>query len=397
MKIAIISPGKLPIPAVLGGAIETLTTHLINENERQNSLFNFTIYNQTIINEEVSDKYKNCEIVYINGDAFFAFIYELFWRILRKISSGRICAYSFFIRECIKSIKTERFDCILVEGNCNQILQIRRFTKCKVVFHLHTDILNIDTILNKKITAACDKIIVISEFLRNRIVEIDGKNKSKTYVLKNAIDINKFDRNLHLDFRKQFREAHGLNKGDVLIMYCGRLSKEKGVKELLLAFENITNLNCKLLIIGSSWFSSNTKNEYVCELEAIASKLKGRILFTGYITQDDLPQYYASADISVCPSICNEAAGLVIIEALASSIPVVTSNKGGIPEYASRESCEIVECDEHFVEHLSETLERIIIDETHYLKKQKQARQSVLEYNIENYYESFKKIIFEVK
>lgn len=394
MNIAIISPGVLPIPATMGGAIETLTTHLINRNEYEQDNLKLTIFNRTSKNDlGVGWIYKNTKVQQLYSSGIFSNGYNLFWRSLRVLSLRQTYHRTDFIRKCIREIKKENYDFVLIEGNYTQVLQIKKQVKCKIILHLHTDILNINTPLAKEITNACEKILVISDFLKRRIIEIDKENESKTYVFKNAIDVNRFDRKQYLDYRELFRKEIEVKSDCKLVMYCGRLSKEKGVRELLVAFEKISNLNCKLLIVGSSWFSSNKKNDYIIELEKIAKRFESKVLFTGYIAYDDLPKYYAAADIVVFPSIGNEAAGLVVIEALASGIPVVCSDLGGIPEYATSKACEIVTYDDNFVGNLGNALEKLINNKEYYNNKQKNARESVLEYNVEDYYENFKRII----
>ncbi len=80
------------------------------------------------------------------------------------------------------------------------------------------------------------------------------------------------------------------------------------------------------------------------------------------------------ADVGVFPSICNEAAGLVVIEALASGIPVITTNMGGIPEYADTRSCNILACDSSLVENLRDSMIKMIDNEEYYNRKSKPQR-----------------------
>ena len=60
---------------------------------------------------------------------------------------------------------------------------------------------------------------------------------------------------------------------------------------------------------------------------------KNNILFTGFVENVKLPDYYNIADIIVLPSICEEAAGLAMIETLACGGALITTYSGGISEY----------------------------------------------------------------
>ena len=57
-----------------------------------------------------------------------------------------------------------------------------------------------------------------------------------------------------------------------------------------------------------------------------------RASLLGIVSPDALPSYYAAADVFVLPSICEEAFGLVILEAFAAGIPVIGTRSGGVPE-----------------------------------------------------------------
>ena len=116
------------------------------------------------------------------------------------------------------------------------------------------------------------------------------------------------------------------------------------------------------------------------------------MFFTGYVPQTQLSQYYALANYSICPSICNEAAGLVIIEAHSCGLPVIATKKGGIPEYVCHEASILVEYNEDFVQNLSLAIRRM---DTEYVDKSIKLRYSKYrkEYSIENYYDNFQKIV----
>ena len=76
---------------------------------------------------------------------------------------------------------------------------------------------------------------------------------------------------------------------------------------------------------------------------------RDKVIFTGYIPHEELPKYYALADLVVLPSTCEEAAGLTVIEAMMMQRPVITTTMGGIPEYTNPECAVLLENDEYFV------------------------------------------------
>ena len=115
--------------------------------------------------------------------------------------------------------------------------------------------------------------------------------------------------------------------GKKVVLFVGRLEEVKGVKYLIDAMQDINN--AILVVVGTGNFESELKEQ--------AKKLGEKVKFLGAKTHDELPNIYASADLFVAPSVTasggdKEGFGLVIIEAMASGIPVIASNSGGIPD-----------------------------------------------------------------
>ena len=332
MKIAIVAAAELPIPAINGGATETLMTHLINLNEKKGKLLiDIYCYNQSKLNESIS-QYKNTKFFIYNGDTLLDKIGFTLHRIIRRLSNRRLNLNTKFCDFCIEHMKKNDYDYIIVEGNVFQVIQISNKINSKIVYHAHTDVLNIDTPNSKEIVNRCDKIITVSEFIKKRIMEIDPMAEEKTFVLKNCIDHSIFKKYDNNSFKKDFLSLNKLKEDTFIILFCGRVEPNKGIAQLVDSLRYLDE-NYILLVIGSSWYGKNKKTQFINKLEKNANAYKNRIFFTGYLPQKKLPDYYNIADISVFPSISNEAAGLVIIESLACGVPVIVTNKGGMTEY----------------------------------------------------------------
>lgn len=106
------------------------------------------------------------------------------------------------------------------------------------------------------------------------------------------------------------------------IGYLGSIGINKGVKELLLAFSKCNNKGYKLLIAGSG------KDDYVNSLKALVTK-NTSVEFVGKVNPKD---FFRKIDLLVIPSVWNEPFGRVVIESISNYVPVIASNKGGIPE-----------------------------------------------------------------
>ncbi len=155
--------------------------------------------------------------------------------------------------------------------------------------------------------------------------------RSKIAVVYNGIEVDKFDtRNSVRDTREQL----GLPVGDAIIIYIGRIAKEKGLMLLLKAVTNLKSqipaspagrTNLKIIFVGDGNYRSELET-YVEE-----QNLQDYVSFIGKVPYEKVPQYYNAADLFVLPSTAWEGLPMSIIEAMASGLPVVASNIGGIP------------------------------------------------------------------
>lgn len=387
-KIALIIGSSRPVPAVRGGATQTMMTHLIEQNETYNEL-EITVY--SYYDKEASaiaKEYKNTKVMYYRGNLKWDFLRGLPTRLLRKLSGGRCYVRSNFVRWCITDIRMGNYDAVIVEGNYFQILQLKKALSNPIILHVHIDGLNIDTDSGKRILDACAGVFAISNYCKQRIVQIDPAQAGKVYVLKNMIDVEHFDISRHSKFRDVFRRQLGIQHHQKLIVFCGRVAEAKGVKELIQAFIELDDKNIFLAIIGSSVYRDGKKTHYYTQLVKIAEGCS-RIAFLGYIPQKELPKYYAAADISVVPSKWQEAAGNVIPESMACNLPVIATRRGGIPEYADEAACILVDCNEHLVSNLVSALQMLITDQKVYEEKKSQARNVALQYDKTIYYRNF--------
>ena len=129
------------------------------------------------------------------------------------------------------------------------------------------------------------------------------------------------------EFSPEYRVGNYFNQmGGKVILFVGRLAEKKGVSYLIEAMKEV---DAKLVIVG--------KGTLETELKRQAQEQGSKIIFLGAKTHEELKVIYASADIFVAPSITakdgdKEGFGLVFLEAMASGLPVIGSNSGGIPD-----------------------------------------------------------------
>jgi len=122
------------------------------------------------------------------------------------------------------------------------------------------------------------------------------------------------------------KEKYQLN--DFTLLFVGRLVEEKGILYFLeaLSLFKQSGRAGKALIVGTGPVDVELK-EYIAK-----HNLLDVVEMVGWVNQDELPDFYAAADVFVGPSL-REAQGIVFIEALAAGVPVVTSDYGGMKDF----------------------------------------------------------------
>ena len=394
-KIAIISAGVLPVPPVKGGAVENLVDFILSENELENKL-EITVFS---INDDaaadIAIRYKNCSFEYINVNKTLAKIYKSTSKTIERIFGRKIIFSNLYIRKVCGIIKKNNFDNIVIENRSEYVLPVAKSTISKVSLHIHNDYLNSDMKSGKEIFDSCHRVITVSEFIKNRVLTLDNKYNEKIRVLQNCTDIKRFNKNLYYDFRKYFREKNNIQENEVVIMFSGRIHPTKGIKELITAFNKIGTRNCKLLVVGSSWYGSNDKSRFAQEIEKMSCDIKDQIIFTGFVPFDQMPKFHAVSDIAVIPSIWDDPAPLVVFEAMASGLPLITTDSGGIPECINEDVAIMLKRDERLIENLTYSMEELINDEEKRNALGEAARKHALQYNKERYYRDFIEILGE--
>lgn len=128
--------------------------------------------------------------------------------------------------------------------------------------------------------------------------------------------------------------AHGIGDGELVILFVGSLDRAhyfKGVDVLLAAFGLLLDLPVRLHIVGRG----ELRARY--QAQAAALGLASRVCFDDSVSDADLPAHHQMADVLVLPSTTRgEAFGVVLLEAMASGVPVVASDLPGVREVVTR-------------------------------------------------------------
>lgn len=169
----------------------------------------------------------------------------------------------------------------------------------------------------KQLSKTADLFICVSDFIKNKAIE-SGFPKEK--LITHYIGIEIPEKNYYVN------DTNKIN-----ILHVARLTKKKGTIYLLQAIRLLNNKNIVLNIIGDGPLNESLK-KYVAD-----NNLEDNVCFLGSQPHKVVMEYMLKADIFCLPSVTassgdSEGLGMVFLEAAVSSIPVVATKHGGIPE-----------------------------------------------------------------
>ena len=168
------------------------------------------------------------------------------------------------------------------------------------------------------------KVICCSNYMVSHVGWAFGLPEDKLVMIPNGVEPqnNKsFDKDKCQDIRNKFALPE-----EKIVLYVGRLVYEKGVQILVNAAPKILEkVNAKFIIVGSGYMK-----EQLSDIVK-SMNLEKKIIFSGFIEENELLQLQKCADVSVVPSLF-EPFGIVALEAMAAGSPVVVSDTGGLSE-----------------------------------------------------------------
>ena len=209
----------------------------------------------------------------------------------------------------------------------------------------------------KKVLTQADVVLAVSNSLKNEILQtkIKGINE-KTRIYWNSVDITKFKPNNDYLFKKEMK----INKP--IVLYVGNVIKRKNVQALIEA-KKIAKTDYALVIVGDGSFLEKLK-------EIVAKENMDDVIFTG--PKNNINEIIPSCELLVLPSL-SESFGLVLIEALACSKPVIGSNLGGITDIITEDVGFLI--DPKDPNNISEKIDEILSNKDLKSKFEKNARK----------------------
>lgn len=315
MRVLMICTEKLPVPPVLGGAIQTYIAGVLPPLSKVHQITVLGVNDPSLPDRETIG---GVHYVRVPGKALEVYRNEIV-RFLKK---------------------NHTFDLIHVFNRPRLIAAIRQAApRAIITLSMHNDMFQPEKIDPKEAARAIKEvsaIVTVSDYIGNAIRQLYPQASSKMKTIYSAVDCNRFlpgdDPKMQKE-RKRLRKKHRLENKKVLL-YAGRISSKKGVDRLIRAIPHVAqkHKDLALVIVGGSWFSQNKVTDYVAYARSLAAKLPIPVVMTGFVSPSEIQKWVAAADLFVCASIWQEPLARIHYEAMAAGLPIVTTARGGNPE-----------------------------------------------------------------
>lgn len=390
-QIGIIMGGVMPVPAVCGGAIETLITSIVKQYSKEDNiqLTIFSVYHKEAV--EASKKYPEVRFVWTHTNSFWNLAKHAVFLTIRETTGKTIRALQRHYNEIVPVIQKEKFDLLLVEGGDEQaVVDIAsEYSREQLAIHAHIQYLPKDGVAK-----GYGHMIGVSEFVTNEYVKA-CKYPVDAHTLRNAIDVKHFSKKISDEEKNKIKKKLGINQNDFVVFYVGRLIQVKEILELMEAVFGLKDKSIKLLTVGSANFGKYALSSYEKKVKNLAEKNKEQIINIGYVDNSEIYKYASLADIQCVPSLWQEAAGLVVLEAMAEGIPTIVTRSGGMVEYVTEETSIIIE-QKNVIENLKQAI--LFMKENPKIRKEMSEASKVQgkKFNTEIYYRDFVKIMKKI-
>ncbi len=216
-----------------------------------------------------------------------------------------------------------------------------------------------------------------------------GANADKVFRAFNTVETTQFANQSSMmeEQRDSFKNQLGITSKYV-VFYCGQLIERKGLQDLLPGFAKLveSGVDVTLLVAGSGKCESQFRNQ----VKGLG--LTNHVMFAGFVERDELPRYYGISDLFTLPS-REEVWGLVINEALACGVPVLTTEAVGASADLMEDGVNGYVCPAGNAEALGAALLRHFSKENDLQQMQRAARESILPFTISHAADAFEQAV----
>lgn len=311
MKILVVMPEQLPVPPILGGSVESCAHHVFRRMARSASV------------RLISRAHPKLPRISTMQDGRYTIV---------RLPYGNRGTY---LRAAVREAAGGSYDVIQIENRPTFVASFRKaFPRTPLVLSLHS--LTFMSRLTKKqaydVLRQVDGVVTVVSFLADTMKKRYPKYAHKFHSAILGVDTDQF-RPRDEAVRRRLRRKWKVD-GTYNVLFVGRIVPKKGLHTLVRAVAKVKRSHPRtwLVAVGASWPGKRRETAYMRKVRLLSKRLRVPIRFTGYIPPARVHQAYQLGDVFVCPTQYREGFATVNSEAMASGLPVIASNRGGIRE-----------------------------------------------------------------
>ena len=214
------------------------------------------------------------------------------------------------------------------------------------------------------------RVVCCSDYMMQHVKWAFGLPNDKLVMVPNGVNPHVYD-GLEKQDLTAFRRTFALPE-EKIVLYVGRLVYEKGIHILINAVPKVLEkVNTKFVIVGSGYMKEQLSNIVK------SMGLEHKVLFTGFVEEENLLKLQKCADVSVVPSLF-EPFGIVALEAMAAKSPIVVSDTGGLSEIVDHDQSGIKAYPNN-ADSLAWGITKILLDENFRNRVRENAYKKILE------------------
>lgn len=327
---------------------------------------------------------------------------SVFFHKIKYYEAPRVLRYLFPLYHVPKNLRIDRYDCVINNGVGNSIIQdILIAQSCHKAWlindfksgRIHINPLNLFVLFIENYNykqGHYRKIISISHLLTKSLIETYSIPDDDIVTIHSGVNVEEF-RPSHERTEKceSLRKSLGLRREDFLVLFVGNEFERKGlevvIRALSIAKEKVQDL--KLIVVGK-----DNPKKYVDFIRN--HNLEKDVIFMGLLGGKILRRIYSCSDVLVFPT-RYDAFGLVILEAMASGLPVITSRYAGASEIITTNKDGIVINSLNPVSYASEII-RLYEDATLRQKLSRHSVKTAQNYTWDKVIEKVRKVVEKV-
>jgi glycogen synthase len=180
--------------------------------------------------------------------------------------------------------------------------------------------------VEKQALEMADAIIAVSMETKNDLLSLFSIPEEKIFVIHNGIDLEEYSTKKEDAVLK----TYGIDPKQPYILFVGRITRQKGIMHLLRAIKHLDS-SFQIVLCADAPDTPEIALEIEYAIKEVQAQRPGIIWIRGMLSRKEMRALYSGASLFVCPSIY-EPFGIINLEAMACSIPVVASAVGGIRE-----------------------------------------------------------------